>query len=171
MQKYKNPNLNGKPLVDCIICGERKPHESKGMCYTCYRKQRKPKMVICENCKREAPHHGNGLCSSCHTRLRHYDKVLTYNSRKNFGIDLQKYKELTNSCKSCGFDKIVELHHLDSNKENNNLSNLIPLCPNCHKMIHNHQFYKEILENIKDSFDITQYRPRRLNKEYGKALY
>ncbi len=39
-------------------------------------------------------------------------------------------------CVVCGFDKIVAVHHIDENKKNNNLSNLIPLCPNHHEMVH-----------------------------------
>lgn len=30
----------------------------------------------------------------------------------------------------------LELHHIDCNHDNNNLSNLMILCPNCHAMIH-----------------------------------
>jgi hypothetical protein len=38
-------------------------------------------------------------------------------------------------------------------------------------MIHNHSFFAEILENIKDKYDVTNYRPRRLSKKYGETLY
>jgi hypothetical protein len=39
-------------------------------------------------------------------------------------------------CVICGFDYIVEVHHNDCNKQNNSPENLIPLCPNHHKMFH-----------------------------------
>lgn len=39
-------------------------------------------------------------------------------------------------CVVCGFDKIVAIHHIDENKKNNDPSNLIPLCPNHHEMVH-----------------------------------
>lgn len=39
-------------------------------------------------------------------------------------------------CAICGFDKIVAIHHIDENKQNNNPTNLIPLCPNHHEMVH-----------------------------------
>jgi hypothetical protein len=39
-------------------------------------------------------------------------------------------------CVVCGFDKIVAIHHIDENKNNNHPSNLIPLCPNHHGMVH-----------------------------------
>ncbi len=39
-------------------------------------------------------------------------------------------------CCICGFDYVVEVHHMDCDKNNNNPDNLIPLCPNHHKMFH-----------------------------------
>lgn len=39
-------------------------------------------------------------------------------------------------CVVCGFDKIVCIHHIDENKKNNKITNLIPLCPNHHEMFH-----------------------------------
>jgi len=39
-------------------------------------------------------------------------------------------------CAYCGFGvpEILEVAHLDGNKNNNDLANLAILCPNCHKM-------------------------------------
>lgn len=48
-------------------------------------------------------------------------------------IALRNHKK---ECVVCGFDKIVAIHHIDENKKNNDPSNLIPLCPNHHEMIH-----------------------------------
>ena len=39
-------------------------------------------------------------------------------------------------CIICGETNIVEVHHLDGDKTNNNPSNLIPLCPTHHKYWH-----------------------------------
>lgn len=39
-------------------------------------------------------------------------------------------------CRICGFDKIVVVHHMDENHHNNDINNLIPLCPNHHEMFH-----------------------------------
>lgn len=58
-------------------------------------------------------------------------------ARKYFSLTLEEYNELiSKGCAICGFDIIVDLHHKDKNKENNNKSNLIALCPNHHKMVH-----------------------------------
>ena len=53
---------------------------------------------------------------------------------------------MTQKCIICGFKEIVDLHHFDQNSKNNNLSNLIPLCPNHHKMFHD-QRYNELIKN------------------------
>ena len=48
-------------------------------------------------------------------------------------------------CESCSLDEwmgqkiTLELHHIDGNRFNNDLSNLQILCPNCHSMIPNHR--------------------------------
>lgn len=46
-------------------------------------------------------------------------------------------------CVVCEEDKIVEVHHLDEDKNNNHPSNLIPLCPTHHQYWHS-KFKKEI---------------------------
>ena len=48
-------------------------------------------------------------------------------------IALQHWKH---ECVICGFDKIVAIHHIDENHNNNDPQNLIPLCPNHHEMVH-----------------------------------
>jgi hypothetical protein len=40
-------------------------------------------------------------------------------------------KEFNHRCAKCGSDR-PQLHHIDANPANNDPSNLIPLCPNCH---------------------------------------
>lgn len=160
---YPNPNPNGNKLVDCVACGIRKEHHAKGMCYPCYKKQWGPKKIKCKNCGRIRPHHSFGLCNTCNTRLNHYDKVLAFNAKKNFGLDLQTFKELTKECVSCGFKKIVEVHHLDSNNKNNSMENLVPLCPNCHKMIHSYAYFKEILDKLSTKrYCVNEIVPRKL---------
>jgi len=42
------------------------------------------------------------------------------------------------SCRACGIRKYktLHVHHIDLNKEHNEDSNLITLCPNCHAQVH-----------------------------------
>lgn len=46
-------------------------------------------------------------------------------------------------CVVCGESNIVDVHHMDENHENNDPSNLIPLCPTHHMYIHSR--YKHLI--------------------------
>ncbi|MBU1111519.1 MAG: HNH endonuclease [archaeon] len=127
---------------ECVKCGKLDEKHAKGLCYKCYRKQWKPKKVLCKNCKQIKEHHAKGMCKLCVTKLFHYDHIKSYNVRKYHNISLELYKKIATECIICGFNKIIELHHLDDNRDNNSPNNLIPLCPNHHKMLH-HQDYSE----------------------------
>lgn len=59
-------------------------------------------------------------------------------------------------CVICDENKIVEVHHFDENRENNNIENLIPLCPTHHRYWHSR--YKNLV------FDkIIEYRNKFIN--------
>lgn len=47
-------------------------------------------------------------------------------------------------CLVCGFNLIVEVHHVDHNKQNNEPKNLVPLCPNHHRMVHSR--FKDLVQ-------------------------
>lgn len=49
------------------------------------------------------------------------------------------FRNYPHECSRCGYNKhpeILEVNHIDCNRENNDLSNLEILCPNCHKEYH-----------------------------------
>lgn len=51
---------------------------------------------------------------------------------------LKAFNSFEHRCMICGWDedeRILEVHHLDSNRENNDISNLSILCPTCHRKI------------------------------------
>jgi hypothetical protein len=53
-----------------------------------------------------------------------------------------------NNCEKCGINEwmgqkiTLELHHIDGNRINNRLENLVILCPNCHSLTPNHSKQK-----------------------------
>lgn len=150
----RNPN-QGR-IVICKVCKKETEHHAKEMCVNCYRKYAwKRTKIICKNCGKERYHKAFGLCSTCHVKLHHYDKTKAYNYRKWHNISLELYRKLTNKCLLCGFDSIVELHHLDGDHKNNSESNLIGLCPNHHKMLHNIAYKDEIKEEIEKKIKIV----------------
>jgi ribosomal protein L37E len=145
MEEIAKSNPNQRRLIKCPGCGQIKEIHAKGLCYKCYKKQWKSKqIIICKECGRKRPHHSAGYCNSCYNRIKQYDIIKAFNAKKNHGISLERYREITKNCVCCGFTKIVELHHLDGDKTNSSNNNLIGLCPNCHKMIHTFEFFKEI---------------------------
>jgi len=45
-------------------------------------------------------------------------------------------KLIKGKCVNCGFKKCTQLHHIDKNRRNNKIKNLLELCPNCHYLLH-----------------------------------
>jgi hypothetical protein len=138
-------------IKKCIICGEYKEHHAKGLCYACYKKTFwKPKNAICKRCGKEKEIHAKGLCSSCYNNVYHSENNKAYSQRKKNGIDVLTYKRITERCIICGFDKIIEIHHIDFNKKNNSKENLIGLCPNHHRMANSFRYRYEVYEKLKE---------------------
>ncbi len=140
-------------LIKCKNCGEEKKHRAKGLCVSCYQKNR---IGICIKCGREAPIQAKQMCSTCYGKAFSRKHKEAYQARKFYNIDYETYKRKTTACAICGFDKIVDLHHIDKNHGNRSEENLIGLCPNHHKMIHKSEFRAEILNKIKEKGYGTQ---------------
>ena len=62
------------------------------------------------------------------------------------------FKHWEKKCILCGFDKVVEVHHLDYNNKNNDKNNLVPVCPNHHQMIHTKEWGEQTVQEIKEKF-------------------
>lgn len=136
-------------IKECDNCKQEKEHHAKGLCYSCYKKLYfKPKILTCKRCKRKLPLHAKNLCAGCYNSVFHLDKNKAYQQRKRNKVDLITYQKVTQTCVVCGFEKIVDLHHIDGNKQNNSSENLIGLCPNHHRMINNHRYKFEIFAEL-----------------------
>jgi 5-methylcytosine-specific restriction endonuclease McrA len=59
-------------------------------------------------------------------------------------------------CIICGEDKIVDVHHMDRDHDNNSPENLIPLCPTHHKYMHSRHIdlIKDDVDSYIDNFKI-----------------
>lgn len=69
-------------------------------------------------------------------RPEHYNDI-TSNYRK------LAFRNYEHKCSICGWDEdasILEVHHIDENREHNELDNLIILCPICHRKISSHKY-------------------------------
>ena len=52
---------------------------------------------------------------------------------------LRALRELPQTCTDCGWNKVpavLVVHHLDRDRTNNDISNLVVLCPTCHQVRH-----------------------------------
>ena len=95
----------------------------KGKCLTCgndfeYQNMGAPRKYCSEKCGRVAR------------------KFLIRKDRKWQNRELRTFAE---RCQMCGYEahkEILGVHHIDKNPKNNDSSNLIVLCPNCHSVEH-----------------------------------
>lgn len=108
------------------------------------------KNIKCKRCGREKPMHALGYCAGCYNFVFHLEKNKAWNYKKWHNLDLETYNKLTKMCVICGFDKVVDLHHLDDNHKNNSEDNLVGLCPNHHKMLHDFKYRAEMLKILKE---------------------
>jgi hypothetical protein len=63
------------------------------------------------------------------------------------------YRHHEKKCIVCGESDAVDVHHLDSNRDNNTIDNLIPLCPTHHAYCHRGLYHKiedKILQYLKE---------------------
>jgi ribosomal protein L37E len=135
----------------CKNCGRESERHAKEMCVTCYKKLFwKPKKITCKRCNREMHSHAKGLCGGCYNFVFHIERIKSENHKKKHNIDIELYKKITKECVVCGFDKVVDLHHLDENRKNNSEDNLAGLCPNHHKMFHMAGYREEIVSTLRE---------------------
>ncbi len=137
-------------IIKCLKCGQEKEHQAKGYCKYCYKKFIwRARLIICKRCQREMPLQAKGLCRGCYNFVFHLEDNKAQNYKKWHNIDIGLYKKVTERCIICGFDKVVDLHHLNENKKDNSERNLIGLCPNHHRMIHDFRHRASIFNELK----------------------
>ena len=148
-------------LKVCKKCKQEKEHHAKGLCYACYRNiSWNPPKGLCKRCQRDRSIHAKGLCNSCYNFVFKLEDTKAWNYKKWYKLDTETYKKITKACVVCGFDKMVDLHHLDENNENNSLNNLLGLCPNHHKMLHDFRYRKEMREALEKKGFIVPKDPK-----------
>lgn len=103
-------------------------------------------IVNCSNCKNELKRipsqikkskSGNFFCNkSCSASFNNKSEKRTRENHPNWKSGKSSYSFYKkNSCERCGYDKyksVLQVHHVDHNRENNSIDNLLTLCPNCH---------------------------------------
>lgn len=111
------------PNVECAYCGEpfyknpSKMANSKSGLFFCCREHKDLAQRHGGIAEIQPPHYADGKCA--------------YRAKA--------FRLLKNECLDCGFDKctnILVVHHLDMDRTNNDISNLVLLCPTCHDIRH-----------------------------------
>jgi len=71
-------------------------------------------------------------------------------------------------CAHCGFgiSAILEVCHIDGNRLNNEVVNLVILCPNCHKMLDVDLISNEVIREMRDRLKKVNWSKRM--KDAGK---
>jgi len=131
----------------CIRCGTTEAkHQGHGLCPGCYSldyKGKNPDRIL--ELAREC-YHRNRQAVSAKQKIRYATdpdfrrKMAEANVRGRWGGNRWRALEEANfMCTACGYNKIegvLEVHHIDGDRRNNVLSNLLVLCPTCHKEQH-----------------------------------
>ena len=159
----KSPYINRRTKVniECNICGyiweiapasvmyDKKEYDFAG-CPKC--KYIETTCAFCgkkfERLKTQVEKSKSGLvfCSKeCGNKYKN-EQVANYQN----STDYRRNAFLTypHKCYVCGYDddeRILEVHHVDENRNNNDISNLKILCPNCHKKLSLHLYTLEEL--------------------------
>lgn len=103
-----------------------------------------------EEREKQFPTKENYYCSkSCANSVggKANSKKLLEDNKLSYRVIAEKHHE--KKCLVCGFDKIVEVHHVDEDHFNNKPENLVWLCPNHHQMYHTIEYKDEIKPYIK----------------------
>lgn len=133
------------------------------ICPECQKEERQSSQILvkCAYCNKEfskAPSKLEKSKSGLHFCCReHKDLAQKLNSGEQFsairpehyGVIVSDYRKLalrnfSHKCAVCGWDEdkdVLEVHHKDSNRENNNIENLIILCPLCHKKLTTNKYF------------------------------
>jgi len=112
--------------------------------------KRKSKKVICGDCGKElwvvkCRDHGGycDLCSSKRNLLLSDSGAMERNSNWKGGshhtyrrMSFLQHGEKCLACDGSKEAKRIEAHHIDCDRDNNSLNNLVPLCSICHKEVH-----------------------------------
>jgi len=153
------------PIVNCAKCNKEfyaKPSWiEKGFGKFCsskcqYEAQKKGKFISCSICRKKTwkqpckiKHSKSGkfFCSkSCQTVWRNQEFMGPKHHNwkggecihhKDFLIK-NKIKLICRLCKTKD-ERVLAVHHIDRNRKNNNIKNLIFLCQNCHHLVHYHK--------------------------------
>jgi len=134
--------------TNCELCGKYFEHissrsnKAKYCSRQCYHKAQHlkgTKQYTCKHCSKQflnPPSHKRVYCSrACVSKSNLEEWNPAFSTVRKSMVK----RGMIKACIKCGYDKepkILGVHHIDENRKNNELSNLMVLCPNCHSLEH-----------------------------------
>lgn len=106
------------------------------------------KTTKCIVCGREGRKMRGRYCHPCDYKRNKewFDKRHADRKQSGYYIGKKQYKYYTKAkkfygevCMDCGWKKhpkVLQVHHIDENRKNNSIGNLVVLCPTCHHVRH-----------------------------------
>lgn len=125
-----------------IICSSIKKHEK-----SCYLNPEN--LMLCKVCDNPIKDYkkSKGTCShACSNKFFRHVRNKPEKYKNYVTLCFHYHKK---ECVVCGENKIVAVHHMNENHNDNSIENLIPLCPTHHQYMHS-KYKKEILQKVKD---------------------
>jgi hypothetical protein len=147
---HVNPNNFAKRLYNLkcqfcekdVIVSNHKKHEN-----SCYLNP--DNIKLCKVCEKPIKDYkkSKGTCShSCSNKLFSH---LRNKPEKYKRYTTLCWKEHKKECIICGENKIVAVHHMNEDHEDNRPENLVPLCPTHHTYMHS-KYKEEILPKVEE---------------------
>lgn len=159
------------PIAACKICEKdfyvKPSHEERGWGKYCSitcrsRGQLLGSEVACKNCgkkiyrsltQQKRSLSGDYFCTkSCKTAFR--NTFFTDEKHPNWTNGKSAYREILSrtgvkqACVCCNLNdkRVLAVHHIDHNRQNNDKSNLVWICMNCHYLLHHDKRFEEELK-------------------------
>lgn len=140
-EKVIRANRNPKTCFNCMY-GRRETDVKDSETYILQKTKNrtvrlraiKTKCSICkrEYLRRKCGKYKTDICNQC---------ICNFNGKKSYTTGIGDYVECAidhygNFCQFCKNEKNIHVHHIDLNRENNDITNLLPLCHSCHLTVH-----------------------------------
>lgn len=152
----------GKQIGKCNI----KKHEK-----SCYLNPINKK--LCPVCKNPIKDYNNTTTCSPKCARQYFSEQYKYYGRKGKILSYRTicFDNHDKKCIICGEENIVEVHHYDNDHNNDDPSNLIPLCPTHHRYIRS-KFEYLILRQITEYHNNIKLKKRIVKgKKYGTVQW
>lgn len=147
---------NPPQIKKCLKCGNLiKKFGNKFCSKSCsatYNNKQKGSKYKCLNCAAGIGKKGKYCSINCSTEWR-FNEFIKVVEKDDGSLSPKRYKRYLihmhgEKCMDCGWNRKniysntipIELEHIDGNSENNKLSNLKLLCPNCHSLTPTYKF-------------------------------